>query len=352
MKRKLLIMVTAIVLAIAMMPAMAFAGTSSDEVTVKFSAGTSGAFDMVDESITATGNLAEIFFPAIKDNEPEGVSFADVLVAAHIEKYGAGKVHDNLDISSATWGTRMNKQFGHEIVGFYYQNNSALTGSVSDPVQSGDVLFAGAYSDYTYADLFTTFSKKTYKATAGKQFNVQLSSDNWSTAVTPSEIKMAKVNKNTGKFTLLTTAYSNGTAKTTINNAGVYYISAKGVAKYEIQDGETGDMVETTGPCVGALAKVTVGLDKVKKLKKKKAYKKKIALKWKKVTGAKKYQVYRATKKNGTFKKVGTTAKITFTNKNLKKNKKYFYKVRAIATVSGKTYRGEYSSVVGIKTKK
>ena len=66
-----------------------------------------------------------------------------------------------------------------------------------------------------------------------------------------------------------------------------------------------------------------------------------IQLKWKKAKKAKKYQVYRATKKKGKYKKVATVKKTTYVNKGLKDGKKYFYKVRA---VNGKK-KGKFSAV-------
>lgn len=56
-----------------------------------------------------------------------------------------------------------------------------------------------------------------------------------------------------------------------------------------------------------------------------------VKISWKKVPGAKKYTVYRATSKNGKYKKIATTSKLTYTNKNLKKGKVYYYKVKAVA---------------------
>ena len=66
-----------------------------------------------------------------------------------------------------------------------------------------------------------------------------------------------------------------------------------------------------------------------------------IRVSWKKAKNAKKYQVYRATKKKGKYKKVATVKKTTYVNKGLKDGKKYFYKVRA---VNGKK-KGKYSAV-------
>ncbi len=58
------------------------------------------------------------------------------------------------------------------------------------------------------------------------------------------------------------------------------------------------------------------------------------------------YQVYRSTKKNGTYKKVKTTKSTTYswTNTGLKVGKKYYYKVRGYKKVNGKTVYTKFSS--------
>lgn len=66
--------------------------------------------------------------------------------------------------------------------------------------------------------------------------------------------------------------------------------------------------------------------------------KKGIKLSWKKTAKAKKYTVYRSTKKNKGFKSVGTTNKVTFTDKKAKAGKTYYYKVKAS---TGSTYKVE-----------
>ncbi|MCQ4635805.1 N-acetylmuramoyl-L-alanine amidase [Anaerovorax odorimutans] len=84
-----------------------------------------------------------------------------------------------------------------------------------------------------------------------------------------------------------------------------------------------------------------------------KAGKRKITVKWKKVTGASRYVVYRATKKSGKYKKIATlkSNRRSYTNKKLKKNKRYYYKVRAYRTVKGKKYYSNYSSYTTKKVK-
>ena len=56
----------------------------------------------------------------------------------------------------------------------------------------------------------------------------------------------------------------------------------------------------------------------------------KIKLSWNRVKGADKYQVYRATAKNGKYKWLKTTKQTGMINHNAKKGKTYWYKVRAI----------------------
>lgn len=56
-----------------------------------------------------------------------------------------------------------------------------------------------------------------------------------------------------------------------------------------------------------------------------------VTLSWKKAKGAKKYQIYRSTSKNGTYKKIKTTKKLSYKNTGLKKGKMNFYKVRSVS---------------------
>lgn len=84
------------------------------------------------------------------------------------------------------------------------------------------------------------------------------------------------------------------------------------------------------------------------------AGKKKATLKWKKVSGASGYIVYRADSKSGTYKAVATIKKgstVSYTEKNLTTGKKYYYKVCAYRTVSGKKVTGSASSVKSVKAK-
>lgn len=69
-----------------------------------------------------------------------------------------------------------------------------------------------------------------------------------------------------------------------------------------------------------------------------------VMVEWTWNSGAKKYELYRATKKDGTYKKVATTTKTFITDKNAKKGKIYYYKVKSIYKTGSKMNSG-YSQV-------
>ena len=71
-----------------------------------------------------------------------------------------------------------------------------------------------------------------------------------------------------------------------------------------------------------------------------------VKITWYKVSGATKYQVYRATSKGGTYSRVAETNSLSYTNKSLKDGTTYYYKVRAYHTESGKKVYGSYGAVV------
>lgn len=79
---------------------------------------------------------------------------------------------------------------------------------------------------------------------------------------------------------------------------------------------------------------------------------KKVKITWKKVKNVTGYQVYRATAKKGKYKLVKTIKGKSFTNKGLKKGKRYYYKVRAYKNINGEKIYGAYSKVKSVKVKK
>lgn len=77
----------------------------------------------------------------------------------------------------------------------------------------------------------------------------------------------------------------------------------------------------------------------------------KVVLSWKKVTRASKYYVYRRNAK-GVFVKIGETTNLTYSDKNVSKDKYYSYKVRGVYKLNGNTIAGFFSSATKIFTSK
>lgn len=71
-----------------------------------------------------------------------------------------------------------------------------------------------------------------------------------------------------------------------------------------------------------------------------------VTVKWSKVSGANGYQVYRAEGKNGTYKCLATvkSSKLSYTDKKLKTDTTYVYKIRAYKSASGKKTYGKFSA--------
>ena len=72
-------------------------------------------------------------------------------------------------------------------------------------------------------------------------------------------------------------------------------------------------------------------------------------LKWAEISGAEKYEIYRATSKSGTYKKIKTTTAEKYVDKDVTAGKTYYYKVKAIHDNS--SANSAYSAIDYIKAK-
>lgn len=130
--------------------------------------------------------------------------------------------------------------------------------------------------------------------------------------------------------------------------AGTATVTVIGMGSYTGTITET-FIIEKAAP---AEEKVTVG--KVKNLKATSAASKKMKITWKKLSGVTGYQIQYATDKN--FKGAKTASvKASKTSKTISKltaKKKYYVRIRAYKTVSGKKNYGNWSAKVSVQIKK
>lgn len=164
----------------------------------------------------------------------------------------------------------------------------------------------------------------------------------WKKVINASGYKVYRAKKKKGKYELLNTTEALSYSDSSIIGGRNYYYKVAAYYKNESTtiNGGASDVVLQ----VGTLKKVSL---RVKNKKKSTA-----SLSWKKVAGAKKYQIYRATRKKGKYSKIATTKKFTYKNTSLSKKKTYYYKVRAYYVKAGKNIYGSYSNAKSIKITK
>lgn len=169
----------------------------------------------------------------------------------------------------------------------------------------------------------------------------------WNPASEADGYRLYKKNSRNGEWSLLI-----DTPKTTITNkiatiGNIYYYKVIPYVSYVDENGKNITKSGKTSTVVYAktyLAKpVNVKVTKVGAGK--------LQVSWSKMSGAKGYQVYRATSKNGKYTKVITTNNNKITNSKRVKGKTYYYKVRSYAVSGGKTVYSSFSVPVGKKMK-
>ena len=74
-----------------------------------------------------------------------------------------------------------------------------------------------------------------------------------------------------------------------------------------------------------------------------------VKLTWGKVDGAYRYEIYRSLKKNTKYKKIATVKKTKYTDKTVKKDKKYFYRIKTVKKIDGSAFVSNASKAVKTK---
>lgn len=141
------------------------------------------------------------------------------------------------------------------------------------------------------------------------------------------------------------------TSSATCNlNAGTYRIHIEGSGYTATSPTlKTYDFTVGYKPLDTVVKESTVTVSSAKAKAKKKVY-----LKWKKNKYADGYKVYRSTKKKKGYKCIATLknrSKVSYTDRKVKSNRVYYYKVRAYKKIGKKTVYSGYSPVKRVKVK-
>ncbi len=143
-----------------------------------------------------------------------------------------------------------------------------------------------------------------------------------------------------GGYKLVATVAGTSSTSTGLSSGTTYY--------YKIRAYRTVSGVRHYGPYTAAVSAKPVPAT-VTGAKAARATSSSVKLTWSAVSGATKYEVYRATTSTGTYTKLTETASTAYTNTKLTTGKTYYYKVRAYRVVGTAKVYGSFSTVVSAR---
>ena len=193
----------------------------------------------------------------------------------------------------------------------------------------------GDFSNVKYraCDCAQPVVKLTNVASSGK---IKIS---WRAITGATKYEVWRATSKTGTYTKISTTTGTSLTNTSAVAGKTYYYKVKAICGANSSGNSAFSSIRyLTCDCARPVVKITTSSGHPK-------------LSWAKVEGATKYEVYRATSKDGTYTKITTTTKLSYTNTTAKAGKTYYYKVKAVcgATTAGNS---AYSTVVSIKATK
>ena len=167
----------------------------------------------------------------------------------------------------------------------------------------------------------------------------------WNKVDNASGYEVYQATSKNGKYTRIATLNKSSSTAFTVKR-----LSPKRTYHYKVRAYRNVDKVKRNGKYSNVISKKVV-LAKPTLTAKAKS-RTAIDLSWKKVSGAKEYEIYRATSKNGKYKKIATTKARKFTNTKLKKNRNYFYRIKAVQRIGNKKHTSAFSAKKSARTKR
>ena len=160
----------------------------------------------------------------------------------------------------------------------------------------------------------------------------------WTAVSGASQYEVYRSGSKDGTYTLLGTTTATNYTDNKANAGYTYYYKVKAVSK--VSSGANSYysvVIGATCHCARPSVKITTSNGSPR-------------LTWNAVAGANKYEVYRATSKNGSYTKMFTTSNLSYTNTSAKAGTTYYYKVKAVSKVKS-TANSAFSTVVSIRAR-
>ena len=157
----------------------------------------------------------------------------------------------------------------------------------------------------------------------------------WSTVTGASKYQVYRAGSQNGTYKLLGTTTKTNYTDTTASAGYTYYYKVKAVSKVRsAANSANSKALAVNSHCARPVVKPDYLASTGKPY-----------LKWSAVTGASKYEVYRAGSQNGTYKYIGSTTKTNYTDTTASAGYAYYYKVKAVSKVKTAA-NSAYSTVV------
>ena len=174
--------------------------------------------------------------------------------------------------------------------------------------------------------------KPDYLASTGKPYL------KWSAVTGASKYEVYRAGSQNGTYKYIGSTTKTGYTDTNASAGYAYYYKVKAISNVKsTANSAYSTAVKATCHCAKPVVKITTSSGKPK-------------LTWNAVAGAGKYEVYRATSKNGTYTKMFTTTNRSYTNTNARAGTTYYYKVKAISRVRS-TANSSFSVVKSIRAR-
>ena len=157
----------------------------------------------------------------------------------------------------------------------------------------------------------------------------------WDAIEGATKYQVYRATSKSGKYSLVRTTTQTSWLNTSASAGKTYYYKVRAVAAKSAANSAYSAISSRTCDCAQPKIAVslTYGTPKIS---------------WQSVSGASKYEVYRATSKTGSYTRIKTTTSKSYKDTGAKKDKTYYYKVRAVASKS--SANSVYSAIESIRT--